>query len=481
MFSGQQLDMVRPAQRPRELRKVLFSCFLGSTVEYYDLLLYYAAAALILGKIFFSGLSPAEASLAAMATLTLGYLGRPIGGVFFGHFGDKYGRKKVLVVTLATMGAATGLIGCIPEPAHIGIWAPVTLIFLRVVQGFSAGGEWGGAALMAYEHAPKKHRVFAASFSSAGAPAGTMVATGVLGACALMPTPQFESWGWRIPFLMSFLLIGLGLWVRLSVHESPLFLMERERQEKSKTEVKTPLVEILKHPRNLILSTIALASFLTYSTLSNAIGLSYAHSLNISVSTILSIQSVSALSSMIAQLVSGSLSDRIGYRKVMGFGLILGALFAYPFMLLIGTGNTTCILVAYLIMYIFVLSPLNGPAPGYLAQLFQTGSRYTGSSLGFQLGTMIGAGLAPIALASMMHLTGNGVLYVSTIVAVFGLAGFICFVVSSRPGVTEAVSVQMDSDLEAFSARNSSSVPSDSASTFGSETTERSPRPSAST
>ena len=211
---------------PQQMRRVLFSSFLGSAVEFYDFLLYGTAAALVFGQLFFSDLTPVVATIASFATLAVGYIVRPLGGVIFGHFGDRIGRKSMLVLTMSIMGAASFAIGLLPTYQTIGILAPILLIVLRLIQGFAVGGEWGGAALMALEHSDEHKRGFSASFANMGAPAGAVLSTVVLAIVTLLPGDAFLSWGWRIPFLLSAVLVGIGLYVRLKVTESPLFEQE---------------------------------------------------------------------------------------------------------------------------------------------------------------------------------------------------------------------------------------------------------------
>jgi MFS family permease len=230
------------------MRRVLFSSFLGSMVEFYDFLLYGTAAALVFNHLFFSNLSPVVGTIASFGTLAAGYIARPIGGVVFGHFGDKIGRKSMLVLTMSLMGGASFLIGLLPTYATVGWLAPVLLVLLRVVQGFAVGGEWGGAALMALEHATEKNRGFAGSFATMGAPAGAVLSTVVLAIVTLLPDDQFLSFGWRIPFLLSALLVALGLWVRLKVTESPLFQEAVSAAEAAPVAKKRfPIVEVLRN------------------------------------------------------------------------------------------------------------------------------------------------------------------------------------------------------------------------------------------
>src|SRR3982750_2887151 len=257
---GAPMSIAPPMTRPpstagdaRQMRRVLFSSFLGSAVEFYDFLLYGTAAALVFGQLFFSDLSPVVATIASFGTLAVGYVVRPLGGVVFGHFGDRIGRKSMLVLTMSLMGVASFAIGLLPTYASIGVAAPILLIVLRLIQGFAVGGEWGGAALMALEHSDEKKRGFSASFANMGAPAGAVLSTVVLAIVTLLPGDAFLTWGWRIPFLLSAVLVGIGLYVRLKVTESPLFeqsVVTAVASEKKRL----PLVSVLRdHPTSVLL------------------------------------------------------------------------------------------------------------------------------------------------------------------------------------------------------------------------------------
>src|SRR5690606_15887392 len=229
--SSVEAPMKVPSLNSPQMRRILASSFIGSAIEFYDFILYATAASLVFNKVFFVGLTPGVAIFASFATLAVGYLARPLGGIIFGHFGDKIGRKGVLITSMAMMGGASTLIGLLPPTAQIGMLAPVALITLRIVQGLAVGGEWGGAMLMALEHAPKERRGFAASFANMGGPAGAVMATLAVSAVSIMPNEQFLAWGWRIPFLISIALVGIGLIIRLKVTESPLFLALENKAE----------------------------------------------------------------------------------------------------------------------------------------------------------------------------------------------------------------------------------------------------------
>ena len=231
--------------RRRSIREVAFASFIGAAVEWYDFFVYGTAAALVFPKLFFPGFSPLAGTLASFATFGVGFFARPIGGVVFGHFGDRTGRKSMLVVTLLLMGAATFLIGLLPTFEQIGVMAPILLVTLRLVQGFALGGEWGGATLMAFEHAPEENRTFYASWPQLGVPVGLVLSTAVFALFASLPEKQFFAWGWRVAFLLSIALIVLGLFIRLRVAESPVFSRVKERGAESKA----PLLEVLRDHR----------------------------------------------------------------------------------------------------------------------------------------------------------------------------------------------------------------------------------------
>ncbi|WP_063740020.1 MFS transporter [Amycolatopsis jejuensis] len=392
----------------RELRRVLLASYLGSAVEYYDFLLYVTASSLVFNKLFFSNLSPVAGTIASLATLAVGYVSRPLGAVLFGHFGDRLGRKSVLVVSLLMMGASTTLIGVLPTSQQVGALAPVLLVLLRVLQGISVGGEWGGASLMAFEHAPPHRRGFAASFSAAGGPTGTALAAGVLGLFTLMPRDQFFSWGWRLPFLLSAVLVGIGLWTRLRISESPLFVAEKRRQQESGETPKIPLWEVLRSPRPLILAFLALLASFTFNSLVGSFSLTYSRDHGLDVSVVLGIQVVGGIVCVAGEILGGAASDRFGRRAVLAFGVIVGSLFAYPFLQLISSGETGKTMLAFVVMYGFAVGPLFGPTGAYLSEQFATRSRYTGASLGYQSASTVGGGFVPVILASLLAASNGG-------------------------------------------------------------------------
>lgn len=403
-----------------QLKKVILSGYLGSSIEYYDFLLYGVIASLgVFSKVFFSGAGELGGLLASFATLAVGYIARPVGGMIFGHFGDKVGRKSMLVITMSLMGGVSVLIGLIPPAQMIGVAAPILLVTLRVVQGIAVGGEWGGAALLALEHAPKGRRGFASSIANVGAATGTLLSTTiVLVVRTVMTDEQFFTWGWRIPFLFSAALVAVGLWVRLSVQESPLFKQMMEEAEKSKGEkVRSPLWTVLtKYPKAVATSALSSVGAFVYLALMGTFALSMMTKNGVSVADALMIQAVAAIVHVVSMPFFGGLSDKVGRRIVILGGSAVGLLFAYPMLSAFATGNVWLCLGALLVGNALVHSAIFGPLASFIAEMFGTGNRYSGASLGYQLGSTIGSGFAPLIAISLLA-TGDGNNY--PLVAIF--------------------------------------------------------------
>ncbi|MDF2047640.1 MFS transporter [Microbacterium sp. Kw_RZR3] len=385
-----------------ELRRVLTSSYVGSMIEYYDFVLYAAASGLIFNRLFFNDLPPAVATIAAFATLAVGFVVRPLGAIIFGYFGDRVGRKSVLVLTMSMMGVATALMAVLPTRDQAGVLAPVLLIVLRIVQGLSVGGEWGGAALMAFEHANPRRRGFASVFATAGQPSGSLLAGVVLALFALMPEDQFLSWGWRVPFALSAVLVVFGLWIRVRVSESPLFVEEQRRRETATEKVRPPLIEVLRRPGALILAFVALlAPFLSF-TLSGAFGITYGAAHGLTTSSVLFISSAGSLVCIIGELLFAALSDRVGRRPVMIGGVIAGAVLAWPFFALLQTGTAGGALLAFSLINGLAIGATFGPLAAFMGERFHTGSRFTGLSLGYQLAATTGGGFGPLIMTALI-------------------------------------------------------------------------------
>ncbi|MEV6164212.1 MFS transporter [Streptomyces sp. NPDC052052] len=439
-----QHDLPRPqddgSQIPfdrREYRRVLISSYIGTAVEYYDFLLYAAAASLIFGELFFSGLSPLAGTVAALGTLAAGYLSRPIGGVVFGHIGDRIGRKKTLTMTMILMGVATSLIGLLPTSAQIGGFAPVLLILLRIVQGIGVGGEWGGATTMCYEHARPGRRAFAASVVNAGMPAGTALAAVLLGLFSLLPDEQFLSWGWRIPFLLSSVLVFVGLWMRLRISESPLFVeaQKKEAESEARGEDRTaPILQVLRRPGMLIAALCTGLAPFALNAFVNTFGLVWAsENGGLSSTQTLTAQACGAFVNIFTALTAGYLADRIGHKPIMMFGIIGAALFAYPFLLLLGSGSLGAAIVGNVVAVVFIAS-FFAPLPSFISGLFPTSTRYTGAGLGYQLASTLAGGFSPMIFSALLA-AGGGTdpRYVLMFIAVAAVLGVTAVVRVRKP------------------------------------------------
>lgn len=412
---NESLDSAQPAEaktpeQQRQIKRVLLSSYLGSTVEFYDFLVYGTAASLVFGHLFFSNLTPLVGTIMSFGTLAVGYVARPLGGAIFGHFGDRLGRKKMLVLTMILMGVASTSIGLIPTQATIGMMAPVLLIGLRLIQGLAIGGEWGGATLMALEHSTTKKRGFSVGIVNAGAPTGAVLASLIMGIFSLLPEDQFMSWGWRIPFLISAILVAVALWIRLGVEESPVF---KEAQEKAKlldkkeTKQRAPIVDILLHPKAVLLSTFSGVAPLAMQSLLATFALTFAVSGGVDRSTALFAMASASVLNIFTLPLFSSLSDKIGRRPVLLVGLLLTAALSLPIFNLIGSGHTMQVFIGYFIGYGLLVGMLLGTLSAFISEQFSTGSRYTGASLGYQLGATLGAGFAPMIAASLLNEAGH--------------------------------------------------------------------------
>ncbi|TDD05171.1 MFS transporter [Saccharopolyspora terrae] len=391
----------------REMRRILASSFIGSAIEFYDFILYATAASLVFGELFFAGMPPAVGLFASFSTLAVGYVARPLGGAIFGHFGDRLGRKGVLIVSMVLMGVATSAIGMLPTSTQIGVAAPTLLVVLRLVQGLAVGGEWGGAMLVALEHAPSTRRGFAASFANMGGPAGAVLATLVMSAMSTLPDAQFLSWGWRVPFLLSIVLIAIGLVIRLKVAETPLFLELGEKAERRKI----PLMEVItQYPRNLVLGIIAGMSSYTVQGLMTVWAVAYVIELGVDRTGVLNVKAVGATLTIVAIWFAARLSDRFGRKPVMFAGMLAGAVLAYPIIWLLQTGTLWGFAIGLFLANGIVQGVIFGPFGAFVAELFPTRMRYTGASLAYQTASTLGAGFTP-AIASGLVLAAGGQLW----------------------------------------------------------------------
>jgi metabolite-proton symporter len=387
--------------RAGSVRLVAFASFIGTTIEWYDFFLYGTAAALVFNRLFFPEFDPLTGTLASYGTYTVGFVARPIGGIVMGHYGDRIGRKSMLVLTLMIMGVATFLIGLVPTYEQIGPWGAVLLVLLRIAQGFGVGGEWGGAVLMAVEHAPPGKRGFYGSWPQIGVPAGLVLATAVFAAFQRLPEDQFLTWGWRVPFLLSIALVGIGLLIRMRILETPAF----ERLKETRSHVRMPIVEVLrKYPREVLLAGGARVAengaFYIYSTFV----LVYAtQHVGIPSNQVLTGITIAAILELAAIPFFGALSDRFGRRPVYLFGAIVTAVFAYPFFWLFDTGSTPLIWLALAIAFVLSHAAMYAPQAAFLSEMFGTRVRYSGASLGAQLASIFAGGMAPLVATGILE------------------------------------------------------------------------------
>lgn len=406
-------------EEEKSMRRVVMASVIGTTVEWYDFLLYGTAAALVFNKIFFPGLDPLMGTLAALGSFAVGFIARPLGGVVFGHFGDRVGRKSMLMLTMFLMGGGTFAIGLLPTYEQIGIWAPIALILLRIIQGFGIGGEWGGAALMVIEHAPRDRRGFYGSLVQVGFPLGMLASTGILAWLSRLPEAEFLSWGWRVPFLLSVVLVALGFYIRLQVVESPVFQVSQDEGEKAGSEVKTdkaPLWQILtKHRLNLCLSIGLKVCEVAWVYILTVFVIVYGtNALDLPKGLILDGVLLGAVLEIGFIPLFGYLSDKVGRKALYYFGSCFVLLAVYPLFLCLETRDPTLIIGAIAACMVFGHGPMYGPQAAYLPELFGTKVRYSGASLGCQVAAGVGGGLAPMLatwlLASQGHYWGVAVM-----------------------------------------------------------------------
>ena len=382
------------------IRVVALASLIGTTIEWYDFFLYGTAAALVFNRLYFPTFDPLAGTLAAFGTYAVGFLARPIGGIIIGHYGDRIGRKSMLILTLVIMGVATFGIGLLPTYAQIGPWAAVALVVLRLAQGFGVGGEWGGAVLMAVEHAPPGRRGFYGSWPQIGVPAGLLLSTAVFAQFARLPEAQFLSWGWRVPFLLSIVLVGVGLIIRVRILETPAFARVKE----AGTEAKRPIVEVLlNHPREVLLAMGARlaenGAFYIYTVFVLVYG---TQKVGIARQTVLNGILIAAACALVAIPLCGALSDRLGRRPVYLFGACVTGLFAYPLFWLLDTGSTPLVWLALVVALVFGHAPMYGPQAAFLSELFGTRVRYSGASLGSQLSSVLAGGLSPFIATALL-------------------------------------------------------------------------------
>lgn len=417
-------------------RAAIASC-VGTAVEWYDYFIFGTASALVFGTLFFPGDDPMMGTLSAFAVFGVGFFARPVGALVFGHIGDKLGRKGALITTLMLMGVATFLIGLLPTAEQIGIWAPTLLVVLRLIQGFGVGGEWGGASLVAVEYAPEGKRGAYGSAPQVGNAIGLVFATGLFALVTMLPQDQLLSWGWRLPFLLSAVLIGVGLFIRFKLTETPAFQAAQDEIERKLAagevveKAKMPLVEVIRNYKKPLLLAMGMRmgeAMFGYIILT--IGLAYATNYTeIPRTQILLASSVAAAAAIYGYYFFGKLSDRIGRRSVFIIGAAVGAISIFPFFWILDSNSVPLMYVAYFIAYVVGVGATYAVEPSFFSELFGTKVRYTGVSLAAQIPSIL-VGMWPLASTALLVASGGNPWPVALVTLVFILLGGICAVLA---------------------------------------------------
>jgi MFS transporter, MHS family, shikimate and dehydroshikimate transport protein len=410
------------------IRQVAAASLIGTTIEWYDFFIYGTAAALVFPALFFPEFSETAGTLAAFATFGVGFFARPVGGVIFGHFGDRIGRKTMLVITLTMMGIATVIIGLLPGYAAIGVAAPILLVILRFVQGLGVGGEWGGAVLMAVEHSPPERRGFFGSWPQMGVPAGLILSNLIFLAVAGLPEEQFLAWGWRIPFLLSIILVAVGLFIRLRIMESPAFSRVKETQ----TEARMPIGDVVRtYPKQVLLAAGAFIVINAYFYILVSYLISYATAqAGMSNNAIITVILISSVVSFFAMPLFAALSDRVGRRPVYLTGVVGMGISAFFLFWATDTASFWLVLPAH-IFGLGALSASYGPQAAFYAEMFGTRVRYSGISLGYQGGSIFGGALAPI-IATWLFAQTQTSTSIAIYVAALAVLSFVCAYVATE-------------------------------------------------
>ncbi len=404
-------------------RKAVVGSFFGTALEAYDFLLYGSAAGLVFSRLFFPSSDPLSGTLLAFATYAVGFVARPIGGILIGNYGDRIGRKPMLLLTLGLMGAVTALIGLLPTYAQVGILAPILLCVLRFIQGIAYGGEWGGAVLVVIEHAPRNRRGFLGGFPNGGVPLGLVVASGLLSLSATWSGEDFMTWGWRVPFVASILMIFIGIYVRSKITETPEFIAVQRQGRTSRVPV---LEAIRRHPREILLTAgafllinggyfVIVVFMLTYG----------GRTLGVGIPTMLNAVMIASFFQIFASIGFGALSDRVGRLPVVMSAAVFIGCYVFPCFWMVETKDPVIITVAMTIGLI-AFGAVYGPVAAFFTEIYDTDVRYSGASLGYQLGAVFGGGLAPLIATSLQASAGGATWPVCLYVIGLAVLAVIC-------------------------------------------------------
>ena len=414
------------------MARLASASIVGTMLEYYDFAIYNTLAALAFNRLFFPSFDPLTGTILAFSTFAVGYFSRPIGGVIFGHLGDRYGRRFVLVATLIVMGITTALIGALPTYAAAGVLSPVLLVALRFVQGAALGGEWAGAVLLSVEHGDHRQRGRNASWAQMGPSLGTLLATGSIAAVTvLLPDESFLSWGWRLPFFASVLLVGFGLWIRIGVQETPLF----RRLEREKLQARAPVGEVVReHWRKLLLGGgVRIGPDVLYS-LTAVFSLSYlTQTVGVSRTLALIALSIGGACNAVTIPIFGSLSDRYGRRVMYGVGVVCALGLAFAFFPLLDTGSPVAIALA-ISAALIVHAMMYGPQAAFIAEQFPTRVRYAGASLAYTLAGIVGGGIAPLMFATLQKTFGTTHALSAYLAVALLITGIVLLIARERAG-----------------------------------------------
>jgi metabolite-proton symporter len=405
------------------MSRIAFASFIGTMIEFYDFYIYGLAAALVFPALFFPQLSSSSGLLASFATYGVAFLARPLGGMIFGHFGDRVGRKAMLIGSLLTMGISTFLVGLLPGYAAIGILAPILLVILRFLQGIGLGGEWSGAVLMAAEHAPPGKRAFYSGFPQVGPAPGYLLSAGIfLLLVSILSQAQFASWGWRVPFLLSIVLVGVGLFIRAKVAETPVF----RRIMETRTEAQVPIIDAIRtYPKTIVLASGAGIIIFAFFYIVTVFSISYGVTqLGLPQSTMLYCVMISVVFMGAGILFFATISDRVGRRNLALLSTGFLGLWAFPMFWLVDTGKPFLIVLAFSIG-MFAFSAMYGPMGAFFSELFGTRVRYSASSLSYALSSVLGAALAPVIAVRLLSATGAS-WSVSLYIFLMALISFVC-------------------------------------------------------